>query len=199
MLKFEIESLDGVDTSLHGFYDKTDNGYRLKVDGIEDTNGLKTALQKERESNKEAKTKLAELERLRDEAERKAMEENGRYKELSEKERNDKIQAEQRYQELQKKVAEKTRDIMVRDLAQSMTSDPDEQDNIITKLTYTGYVIIEGDEVKFSKPIEEVKLDMASKVKSKASGTNDGGNNKGGGKEPPLSYKDKQKAIFTKK
>jgi len=196
-LKFEIDSLEGLDSSLHSQYVKTDTGYRLDIDGLEDTNGLKTALVKERESNKEAKAKLAELERLRDEAERKAMEENGRYKELSEKERTDKIQAEQRYQELQKKVAEKTRDIMVRDLAQSMTTDVVELD-IIVRFS-ADYVSIEGEEVKFSRPIEEIKTEMAKFVRSKANGSNDGGNTKGNGDTQPKTFKERQAAVFNKR
>ena len=178
-LKFEIDSLDGLDSSIHSQYVKTDTGYRLDIDGLEDTNGLKTALVKERESNKEAKQKLAELEKLRDEAERKTLEEQGKYKDLSERERNDKIQAQSKFAELQKKVAEKTRDIMVRDLAQSMTTDSIELD-IIVKFS-SDFVTIDGEDVEFSKPIEEIKSEMSKFVRSKASGTDDGGNNKGDG------------------
>ena len=68
MLKLQVDSLEGLDSSLHSYYEQTESGYRLKVEGLEDTSGLKTALQKERESNKDAKTKLSELERLREEA-----------------------------------------------------------------------------------------------------------------------------------
>ena len=191
-----VENLEGIDAAFHSLYEKSDEGYRLSVDGLDDASGLKKALQSERESNKEAKNKLTELERLRDEAERKAMEENGRFKELSERERTDKLQAQSKYEELQKKVAEKTRDIMVRDLAQSMTSDTVELD-IIVRFS-ADYVSIEGEEVKFSKPIEEIKTEMAKFVRSKANGTNDGGNTKGSGTETALTFKDRQKAIFNK-
>ncbi len=41
-LKYEIETVEGLDASIAGLYDKTDGGkYRLKVEGIEDTSGLK--------------------------------------------------------------------------------------------------------------------------------------------------------------
>lgn len=197
MLKFQIDSLEGLDASLHGFYDKTDTGYQLKVDGLEDTGGLKTALQKERESNKDAKQRLAELERQREEAEKKVLEEQGKYKELSEKERADKLLAEQKLAELQRKISEKTRDIMVRDLASSMTSDSVELD-IIVKFS-SDYVTIEGDEVKFSKPIEEIKTEMSRFIRSKAKGSGDGGNDgKGGGNDKPLTFKERQKAHFNK-
>jgi len=195
-LKLMVENLEGIDAAFHSLYEKSDEGFRLSVDGLDDASGLKTALQKERESNKEAKNKLSELERLRDEAERKAMEENGRFKELSERERTDKLQAQSKYEELQKKVAEKTRDIMVRDLAQSMTSDAVELD-IIVRFS-ADYVSIEGEEVKFSKPIEEIKTEMAKFVRSKANGTNDGGNTKGNGDTTPKTFKERQQAHFKK-
>lgn len=195
-LKLEIDSLDGLDASLHSQYVKTDTGYRLDVDGMEDTGGLKTALQKERESNKEAKQKLAELEKLRDDAEQKTLEEQGKYKELSERERNDKLQAQSKFEELQKKVAEKTRDIMVRDLAQSMTTDVVELD-IIVRFS-ADYVTIEGEEVKFNKSIEEIKTEMARFVRSKANGSNDKGNNRDGGGSTPKTFKERQQEHFKK-
>lgn len=41
-LKYEIETVEGLDASIADLYDKTEGGkYRLKVEGIEDTSGLK--------------------------------------------------------------------------------------------------------------------------------------------------------------
>ena len=41
-LKFEVDTVEGLDASIAGLYDKTEGGkYRLKVEGIEDTAGLK--------------------------------------------------------------------------------------------------------------------------------------------------------------
>jgi len=52
MLKFIIDSLEGLDENTVKLYEKTADGkYQLKVEGLpepEDTSGLKTALQKER-------------------------------------------------------------------------------------------------------------------------------------------------------
>jgi hypothetical protein len=177
-LQFNIESLEGVDASLHALYTKTDSGYRLDVSGVDTADELKGALAKERESNKEAKRKLAEIEAAREDAERKTLEEQGKFKDLSEKERIAKLEAEKRFTELQRKVSEKTRDIMLRDLAQSMTADVVEQESII--LAAERMVKIEGEEVSFSKPIEELKTDLTRFVRSKAQGDNDGGNNRGG-------------------
>lgn len=198
MLKLQVDSLDGIDTALHGFYDKTESGYKLKVDGMEDTNGLKTALQKERDSNKDAKTRLGELEKLRDEAEKKALEEQGKYKELSAKEREEKLKYEQSFNELQKEVATSKRDLMLRELASSLTSDSLEQE-IIARFAQD-FVKVEGKEVSYTKDVEDLKKDLAKFVRSKATGTNDKGNNSGGGNtKPPETFKEKQKALFNKK
>ena len=179
MLKYQIDTLDGVDESLHGFYDKTDSGYQLKVDGVEDVTGLKTALQKERESNKDAKSRLSELEKQREEAEKKALEEQGKYKELSQKEREEKLRYEKDFNDLQKEIATSKRDLMLRDLASSLTTDPLEQE-IIARFA-TDYVQLEGREVKYTKDVEDLKKDLAKFVRNKSSDANHRDNsNKGG-------------------
>jgi hypothetical protein len=179
MLKFQIDTLDGVDTALHNLYDKADDGYRLKVEGIEDTNGLKTALQKERENVKLTQKELNELKKLREEDELKILETQGKFKELSESEKTRRLETEQKFNELQKEIGQKTASLMVRELAQSLTTDPLELD-IISKFAFDE-VEIEGREAKFKKSIEDLKTDLSRFVRSKASGTNDGGNNNGGG------------------
>lgn len=41
-LKFEVDTVEGLDAPIAGLYEKTEGGkYRLKVEGIEDTTGLK--------------------------------------------------------------------------------------------------------------------------------------------------------------
>ena len=198
MLKLQVDSLDGIDTALHGFYNKTESGYKLNVDGIEDTNGLKTALQKERDSNKEAKTKLSDLEKLRDEAELKALEEQGKYKELSAKEREEKLKYEQSFNELQKEVATSKRDSMLQKLAASLTSDALEQE-IIARFA-TDFVKIEGKEVSYTKDIEDLKKDLAKFVRNKSSDMQHKDNNSGGGgAKVATTFKERQKAHFNKK
>lgn len=197
MLKFEIESLDGLDASLHSFYDKTDTGYRLKVEGIDPADELKGALKKQREETKAYKDKLAELEKQREELERKELEAQNRYKEISEKDRQSKLEAEQKFLELQAKVAKANRDLMVRDLAQSMTTDSTEID-IISRFA-KDYIVIEGEEVKFSKDEKAIKEELSRFVRNKAQGSDDKGNGgKGGGQTAPQTFKEKQKALFTK-
>lgn len=61
---FEIDHryAEGLPEAVQGLYAKTDDGkFRLGVEGIEDTTGLKTALQKEREAKEVAARGLKEL------------------------------------------------------------------------------------------------------------------------------------------
>lgn len=196
-LELNIDSLEGLDESLHGLYVKGDSGYTLDVTGVEDVKGLKTALGSEREANKTAKQKLKELEDEKEEAQRKILEEQGKYKELTEKEKADRLLAQKELGDLKTKIANQKRDAMVKDLALGMTTDKDEVD-IISRFALD-YTAVEGDEVTFNKPLEEVKAELSRFVKSKASGGDDGGNNRGKGDDAPKTFKEKQKQIFNKK
>ena len=63
-LKLIVDSLDGLDDGTKALYAEKDGKYRLDVEGIEDTSGLKSALEKERtarrELEKRAKAALSE-------------------------------------------------------------------------------------------------------------------------------------------
>lgn len=62
-----LKSLDGVDEALHSMYVEKDGQYHLDVEGLEDTSGLKSALQKERQAAKEARELAKSIEeRFRD-------------------------------------------------------------------------------------------------------------------------------------
>jgi hypothetical protein len=76
-LKLTLDSLDGVDEGLKSLYTEHDGKFRLAVDGLEDTSGLKSALEKERKARRDAEARaksalsaeeMEEIERLRDEA-----------------------------------------------------------------------------------------------------------------------------------
>lgn len=59
-LKMEIDSIESVDESLRELYAEKDGKFVLDLEGYEDPKGLKSALEKERQSNKEIKSKLNE-------------------------------------------------------------------------------------------------------------------------------------------
>ncbi|MCK9532612.1 MAG: hypothetical protein M0R77_19160 [Gammaproteobacteria bacterium] len=195
MLQFQLDNLDGLDASLHSLYEQTDSGFQLKVKGIDDPKELKSALQKERENNKTAKSELDQIKKEREEAERKILEEQGKYKDLSERERQEKLEALKKAEDLQRKIAEKDRAIMVRDIASSLTSDELEQ-QVIQRFAMD-YVEINGDEVKWNKSEDQIKEELGKFVRSKANGSNDGGNNKTGGNTQTITREgfDKLNAV----
>ncbi len=94
MLNYTVEKLDGIDESLHSLYKKGESGYTLEVDGLEDVSGLKSALEKERLSNKDNKTLLKDLEKARDSKEAQVLEEQGKYKELFETQKTQTLQSQ---------------------------------------------------------------------------------------------------------
>ena len=63
-LELILENLDGIDESIKPLYQQGEDGkFRLQVNGIEDTTGLKTALEKERKAKREAEAAKAQLEK----------------------------------------------------------------------------------------------------------------------------------------
>lgn len=60
MLKIKTDSLDEIDEKFHDLYEKTDDGYQLKVEGVEDTGALKRAKDHEKQARKEAEQRLRE-------------------------------------------------------------------------------------------------------------------------------------------
>lgn len=61
MLKYKIDSLDGVDKSLQSFYEEKDGGYVLKVEGIDDGAELKRAKDHEKRARQQAEKERDEL------------------------------------------------------------------------------------------------------------------------------------------
>lgn len=67
-LKYEVDTVDGLDSSVSGLYEKTDSGkFRLKVEGVEDVSGLKKKNQEliaEKQAAAEARRKAEEEARI---------------------------------------------------------------------------------------------------------------------------------------
>lgn len=61
-LPFITDSLESLDENVHSLYIEENGRFRLNIEGYEDPNGLKTALQKERDAARDAKRKLTEME-----------------------------------------------------------------------------------------------------------------------------------------
>src|SRR3546814_19658249 len=60
-LKMQLDHLDGLDESLHGFYEERDGKFVLNLDGYEDPAALKRAKDHEKEARKKAEKDLKEL------------------------------------------------------------------------------------------------------------------------------------------
>jgi DNA-binding transcriptional MerR regulator len=94
MLKAIVDTLDSVPEAARAFYEEKEGKFALKVDGMEDVSGLKTALQKEREAAKEAKRykdlglsveEIAELKAMREKADEDKAKAAGDFDKLREK------------------------------------------------------------------------------------------------------------------
>lgn len=110
MLEFEIESLDGVDDSLKSLYSEHEGKFRLQVKGIDPADELKKALANERNQSKETKTKLVELERLKQELEEKQLQEKQQFETLWKSEKEAKTKTLQELEALKNSISEKERD-----------------------------------------------------------------------------------------
>jgi arginyl-tRNA synthetase len=110
-LQLEVESLDGLDEGVQQFYQQVDDGkYRLAVDGLEDTDGLKSALEKERKARREYEKKMKSLEDVdpdeyrqlkqqQQKAEEEKLQKEGEFEKLREKWSKEREQERQKYQE----------------------------------------------------------------------------------------------------
>ena len=59
MLQMELENLEELEESLKELYEEQEDGkFKLRVEGVEDVTGLKSALEKERNAHREMKAKL---------------------------------------------------------------------------------------------------------------------------------------------
>lgn len=70
-LKYEVDSLDGVEENLQALYSEVDGKYRLSVEDLpkgEDVSGLKSALEKERQARREAKERAEKAEQAAQDA-----------------------------------------------------------------------------------------------------------------------------------
>lgn len=109
-LKMVVENIEDVAEGARELYQQQDDGtFRLLVDGVEDTTGLKSALEKERKARREFERRAAQLkdvdpdeyQRLKAEAEEREnqkLKEEGKFEELRKKWAEDKAKQQQEYE-----------------------------------------------------------------------------------------------------
>lgn len=134
MLKFEVESLDGVEESVRGLYEKRGDKYRLKVEGIDPADELKEALRKEREDRKTAKERVEELERAQRDAEEERQREKGEFKTLYEREQQAKKELADKFAEFQTKVQRQEISLEAQRLAGQLSKDRDRSELLAEKV-----------------------------------------------------------------
>lgn len=104
-LQAKVDTLDDVPEGVRDFYEESDEGYRLAVEGVEfpeEVKGLKSALQKERDARKKEERRLAEL--------REQIPEDfdpGRWEELTEAEKKREREKAEKKGEYEKVIAQK--------------------------------------------------------------------------------------------
>lgn len=94
-LKLTVDTLDDIPEALHDAYEEKDGKFVLNVEGMEDTSGLKSALEKERKAARELEKRvkrweslgksdeeIAEMLRAQEEAENKKAEEEGDFQKI---------------------------------------------------------------------------------------------------------------------
>jgi tyrosyl-tRNA synthetase len=156
MLKFEIDSIDAVDESLRSFYTEHEGKYRLKVEGIDPADELKKALNSERSSSKEAKTRLAELERQKQEDDERRLAEKQEFEKLWQSEKQAKSQTLVELETLKKSIADKERNEAALRIAGSLTRDTKRAE--LLKKEALNYVQISPDGIVFADGMDDEKL-----------------------------------------
>lgn len=188
-LKFELESLDGLDDGVKSLYVEHNGKYRLQVDGIDPADELKEALRKERDERKAAKEKLAEVERAQQEAEAKRMEEAQQFESLYKNTKGELEKRTQEFEEYKRKLADKERSELAVTLATSLTRDTKRAE--LLKKEALAFIQHTADGVVISGPdgtmtAEQLKESLAKNYPflvdgNQASGGNASGGSKSGG------------------
>lgn len=86
MLKFTVDTLDGLDETTAALYEPADDGFKLKVEGLpktEDVSGLKAKVEELLGEKKRAEAERKEAEKLRKKAEEDKAQKAGDYEALS--------------------------------------------------------------------------------------------------------------------
>lgn len=194
MLKFEVDSIDAVDENLRSLYSEHEGKYRLKVEGIDPADELKKALSNERSSSKEAKARLAELERQKQEDDERRLAEKQEFEKLWQSEKQAKSQTLAELETLKKSIADKQRNEAALQIASALTRDTKRAE--LLKKEALNYIQVSPDGIVLSDGMDKDKLkqklilDYPFLIDGNQSS---GGNSKGstnGGVAPQMSRDD---------
>lgn len=122
-LKFEIDSLDGVDDAIKPLYQEHGGKFRLAVEGIDPADELKGALQREREERKTAKQQAEDLRKQLEAKELAELEGQKKYEELYKREQETRSKTAAELEMLRKSIAERELSESALKVAGSLTRD----------------------------------------------------------------------------
>lgn len=182
-LKFELDTLEGVDESLHGFYEEKDGKFRLSVEDLpkgDDGAELKEALRKEREERKSAKERLQQLEDERKQLEDDRAKEKGEFKTLYEKTQAELEQEREQGRKFRTTIQQKEQDGDALQIASQLTKDMSRA-NLLKKevLQFSRYT---DDGVKYEiGGVEVTKEKLVDKLREDYPFLVDGSQSTGGG------------------
>jgi len=123
MLKFELDSLDGLDDGVKALYEQKGDKFRLSVEGIDPADELKEALRKERDERRGAKDELAQLRQQQADAEAKRLEDNQQFESLYKNTKTELEKSTSELGEFKRKIADKERGELAAQLANSLSRD----------------------------------------------------------------------------
>lgn len=183
-LALELDSLEGLDDSLKSIYQETDGKYRLDVDGIEDTSGLKRKNEELLAEKKAASEKARLLEEEKKKSEEDRAKEQGEYKNLFEKKEQELLDAKSAHEASMAKVRERDMERAALSLS-TLSTDPKKvellsiQAQRFTKFTDNGVVYVDenGDEIS----AEQAKAKLADNYPFLVDGSKANGGGAAGG------------------
>lgn len=157
-LKFEVETLDGLDDSIKGMYKEHGGKFRLDVEGIDPADELKGALGKERDAHKSAKKEAEELRKALEAKELAELEGNKKFEELYKREQETRTKTAAELQALQNAIADRDKSEAALKVAASLTRDTAKAE--LLKKEIMNYTQHTPEGVKFSGDAGEMTAEQ---------------------------------------
>lgn len=183
-LKFEVDSLEGVDDAIKPLYQEHNGKFRLAVEGIDPADELKNALNREREERKSAKQRAEELQKALEAKELAELEGQKKYEELYKREQETRNKTTAELELLRKSIAERELSESALKVAGSLTRDAAKAD--LLKKEAMAYAVHSADGVKFTVDgvdvtAEQLQQHLAKQYPFLADGVQSSGGGASGG------------------
>lgn len=183
-LKFEVDSLEGVDDAIKPLYQEHNGKFRLAVEGIDPADELKNALSREREERKSAKQRAEELQKALEAKELAELEGQKKYEELYKREQETRNKTTAELELLRKSIAERELSESALKVASNLTRDAAKAD--LLKKEAMAYAVHSADGVKFTVDgvdvtAEQLQQHLAKQYPFLADGVQSSGGGASGG------------------